>query len=121
MTKIFLCGYTPVPPHPRLNKVSLGAEKTVPWEYHKDAWRVVKKLKKEGVRIIAAELTKNSIDYRTWRPRLPVALILGNEVDGVPPSLLKRADVTIHIPMMGQKESLNVSVAAGILSAYIRE
>lgn len=118
--KIFLCGYTPVPPHPRVDKVSLGAEKTVPFEYHKDAWRVVEKLKKEGVQIIAAELTKKSVDYRMWKPKKSVALILGNEVEGVPQNLLKRADKTVHIPMMGQKESLNVSVAAGILCAYVR-
>ena len=80
----------------------------------------MEKLKKEGVQIVAAELTKKSVDYRTWKPKSPVALIFGNEVEGVPPALLKRADITVHIPMMGHKESLNVSVAAGILCAYAR-
>jgi len=119
--KIYLCGWTPDPTHPRVAKTSLGAEKTVPWERHKQAWRLVKKLKKDSVRIVAAEQTKNSIDYRKWKPKYSLAIIFGHEVKGVPPSLLKRANYIVHIPMVGQKESLNVSVAAGIFCAHIRK
>ncbi|OGL88703.1 hypothetical protein A3H75_00480 [Candidatus Uhrbacteria bacterium RIFCSPLOWO2_02_FULL_51_9] len=121
VNKIFLCGYTPTPDkNPKIKKVSLGAEKNVPWEHHAHAWRVVEQLKRDGVRIIAAEQTKNAIDYRAWKPTLPLALILGNEVGGIARALLKRADDVIEIPMHGKKESLNVSVAMGILAAHIR-
>ena len=121
VTKIFLCGYTPTPDrNPKIHKVALGAEQNVPWEHCKDAWRVVEKLKKEGAHIVAAEQTKKSLSYKKWKPRFPVAFIFGNEVEGVPQTLLKRADNILHIPMLGKKESLNVSVAVGILCAQMR-
>jgi len=119
--KIFLCGYTPTPDkNPKIHKVSLGAEHNVPWEHHAHAWRIIEQLKHAGVLIIAAEQTKNATDYRAWKPALPLALIVGNEVGGISPALLKRADHVIEIPMHGKKESLNVSVAAGILAAHVR-
>ena len=59
--KIFLCGITPAPPHPNIEKVSLGAEKFVPWEKAKDSWRVIEKLKKENFEIVALEQAKNAI------------------------------------------------------------
>lgn len=119
--KIFLTGYTPAPPHSRISKVALGAEKTVPWEKHKQTGRLINNLKRNGIKIVAAEATKNSQDYRKWKPKEPLALVLGNEVEGLPRSILTKADQIIYIPMRGQKESLNVSVAAGILAAYARQ
>ncbi|MFC1632588.1 TrmH family RNA methyltransferase [Patescibacteria group bacterium] len=119
--KIFLTGYTPTPPHSRISKVALGAEEMIPWEQHKQTGRLITKLRKEGVKIIAAEVTVDSQDYRKWKPKEPLALVLGNEVTGLTKSILEKADHTIHIPMLGQKESLNVSVTAGILAAYIRQ
>ena len=114
VTKIYLGGITPCPPHPEIHKVSLGATETVPWEHVRQAWRLVENLKERGVQIIALEQTKKSIDYTKFKPRFPVALIVGNEVNGVSKNLLKRADKVIHIPMHGKKESLNVSVAFGV-------
>lgn len=118
VSKIFLCGITPTPPHPNIEKVSLGAEKFVAWEKRKETWRVIDELKREGFGIIALEQDKKAIllsqtDNRC-RFAKKVALIVGNEVEGLPQSILKLADKIIYIPMLGKKESLNVSVAFGI-------
>ena len=125
VAKIFLCGITPAPPHPNIEKVSLGAEKFMEWEKRKETWRVIDKLKKDNFEIIALEQAKKSISLdRTdngCRFGEKVALILGNEVEGLPESILKRADKIVHIPMCGRKESLNVSVAFGIAVYKLRE
>lgn len=112
--KIYLTGYTPCPPHPRLDKVSLGAEKAVKWEYCKQTGRLLKKLKKQGYHIAALEQTKNSVNIFKWKPVFPLALIVGNEKTGVERNLLKYCDVIVEIPMSGIKQSLNVSVAGGV-------
>lgn len=113
--KIFLCGYTGFPPRKEISKVALGAEKIIPYERKQDTWRLIKKLKEDGVMIIALETVLGiSIDFRKFKPKFPLAIILGNEVRGIPESLLKRSDKIIHLPMYGEKKSLNVSVAFGI-------
>lgn len=112
--KIYLTGYTPRPPHPRLDKVSLGAEKSVPWEGVAQAGRLVKKLKFEGYKIVALEQTKNSVNIYKWTPVFPLALIVGNEKTGVSKSLLNLCDTAVELPMLGKKKSLNVSVAVGV-------
>ena len=117
VTKIYLCGITGKPGQKGIDKVALGAERAVPWEHYWHAWRLVEKLKKEGIFIVALEQTMKSTDIEKFKPKFPLALIVGNEVSGVSPSLLKRADAVIHIPMWGLKESLNVVVAFGI-AAY---
>ena len=118
--KIYLCGYTGTPDNPRLEKTALGAEKTVEWEHHKQAWRVVDKLKKEGVQIVALEIVDGkSIDIKKFKPKFHLAIIVGHEVDGVSDNLLKRADKIVHIPMKGIKTSLNVSVSHGIAGYVI--
>lgn len=95
-------------------KVSLGAEDMVPWEYFKGSTRLVKELKEEGFKAIIVEQAKTSIDYRKVKLAEKSLVVLGNEVGGVSESLLKSADVIAEIPLKGKKESLNVSVAAGI-------
>ena len=110
VSKIYLTGYTPEP----APKTALGAEKYVSWEKVANIQRLTNKLKKSKVQIVALEQSKNAVDYRKFKPRYPAALILGNEVRGLSPSLLKKCDKIIQIPMRGRKESLNVSVAAGI-------
>lgn len=112
--KLYITGYTPCPPHTQIDKVSLGAEKWVPWEYYKQVGTLLKKLKKMGYNIVALEQTKSSQNIFDWQPKFPIALVLGNEKTGVPKSLLKYCDETVEIPMLGKKNSLNVSVAAGI-------
>jgi tRNA G18 (ribose-2'-O)-methylase SpoU len=115
--KLFLCGETGVPPRSEIAKTALGAEESVPWEYWMDAKECILNLKKGGVRIVALELTPKSIDYREFEADGPICLVVGNEVGGIPPDLLGLCDDSIQIPMRGEKESLNVSVAFGV-AAY---
>ena len=112
--KIYLCGITPTPPHSRISKVALGAEEYVEWEKCKQTGRLISKLKDKGYQIVALEQSKKSIDYSKFKPRFPIAIILGYEVKGLPSKLLKKCNKIIEIPMKGIKESLNVSVACGI-------
>ncbi|MDO8529878.1 MAG: RNA methyltransferase [bacterium] len=119
--KIYLCGISGRPPHEKISKTALGAEKTIPFEHHKQLFRLLEKLKKEKVRIVALEQSKKSVDYRKFKPRFPLALIIGNEVKGISQSTQKKADSIIHLPMLGKKESLNVSVAFGVAGYKIRE
>lgn len=117
--KIFLCGICGVPPNDKITKTALGAEESVDFEYCYNAWRVIERLKKENVQIVSLEKTKKSINYLKFKPKFPLALILGNEVKGVSFSSLKRSDKIIHLPMKGKKESLNVSVAFGAVGYYL--
>lgn len=112
--KIYLCGMTPVPPHDKISKTALGAENWVPWEYRRNTWQTITELKKRGFKIYALEQTKNSRNIFKFKPQFPLALVVGNEVKGISPKILKYCDKKISIPMYGKKESLNVSVAAGI-------
>lgn len=121
VAKIFLCGISGTPPHHKITKTALGAETTVPFEYCRHVWRLVEKLQREHVRIVALEQTRQSIPLSNYVPGFPVALVVGNEVKGVSKSVLKRADIVIAIPMKGRKESLNVAVAFGIAGYYITQ
>jgi len=116
--KIFLVGYTPHPPKPQIDKVALGAEKWVEWEGYDDLKKLIKKLKKENFKIIGLEKTKKSVEIEKLKKEIKeigdLVLIVGNEVDGIKPGILKLCDHVVHIPMYGKKESLNVSIAGGI-------
>jgi tRNA G18 (ribose-2'-O)-methylase SpoU len=112
--KLYITGYSPCPPHTQIDKVSLGAEKWMPWEYRKQAGSLLKELKKMGYNIVALEKTKTSQNIFDWQPKFPLALVLGNEKTGVSKALLKYCDESVEIPMLGKKNSLNVSVAAGV-------
>ena len=121
VTKIYLTGYTPQPldrflrPDPKIAKTALGAEKTIPWEHHKDVAVLCGKLNKEAFTIVGVEQDKRAVDYKSYVPTGDTALLMGNEVLGISPALRKRCDVLVEIPMRGKKESLNVSVAFGIV------
>ncbi len=118
--KIYLIGTTPAPtdrfgrPRPDLSKVALGAERSLKWEHLPSAEALIQKLKKEGVQIIALEQSPDAIDYKEVKLKYPSAIILGEEVHGIPKEILDQCDIICQIPMKGKKESLNVSVAAGI-------
>jgi len=122
-SKIFLTGYTGTPGNEfhrkRMGKVSLGAESWVPWEYHRSPMKLIKRLKSEGVKIVALENAKDSINIKKFKPKFPLALVLGEEVRGVSRPMLKMCDRIIEIPMLGKKESLNVSVAFGVAAYHI--
>jgi tRNA G18 (ribose-2'-O)-methylase SpoU len=121
--RIILSGYTPTPidrfgrERSDFTKVSLGAEKSVPWTYVKTLSPTLTKLGREGKVIAAIEQDTTSHSLFDWKPEVSASqlvLILGNEVRGMSKPLLKKCDVILEIPMRGKKESLNVSVTAGI-------
>ena len=118
--KIYLCGVTPTPTdrfgraRKDLAKVALGAEKDISWEYAKDTKEIIRKLKKSGFQIIAVEQEKKSQDFKKIKPKYPVAIVMGNEVEGIDKKTLALCDEIAEIPMIGNKESLNVSVSFGI-------
>lgn len=117
VTEIFLVGYTPAPPKPQIDKVSLGAEKWMKWKQYKNLKVLIKNLKKKNVFVIGLEKNDVSVDIGSLPLEVKeksIALIVGNEVDGIESEILQLCDVVAHIPMYGKKESLNVSVAAGI-------
>ncbi|MFA7421982.1 MAG: TrmH family RNA methyltransferase [Melioribacteraceae bacterium] len=121
VSKIIISGYTPAPidrfgrERGDLKKTALGAEKTIPWEQVKNINTKIKNLKKEGFDIIALEQNPKSLDYKKYKPKEKTAVIVGSEVLGVSEKNLSLCDYILEIPMNGEKESLNVSVATGIL------
>jgi len=114
--KLFLVGFTPHPPRKEIDKTALGATTTVPWEYHKDPMAVVDRLKKEKIKICALELTTESRPYfELEKENFPLCIVVGNEIAGVSKEIIREADMAIEIPMFGNKQSLNVAVAYGIV------
>jgi 23S rRNA (guanosine2251-2'-O)-methyltransferase len=126
--KVYLCGITPSPldrfkeVRADFAKVALGAEKYLPWEMANTTSGVIKKLKKDGYEIFSIEQSKRSSPYHAMRldNDARVAIVVGNEVKGLPPTILKSSDRILEIPMMGKKESLNVGVAFGIVVFGLR-
>ena len=119
--KIYLVGYTPTPldrfgrVRKDIAKSALGAEKFVSWEYKKTISPLLTKLRKENFYIIAIEQDEKSVDYKKVSANVKNVFIVGPEVTGIPKSVLKKCDVVAEIPMRGKKESLNVSVALGVV------
>lgn len=127
VAKIYLTGYTPTPvdrfkrPRKDVAKTALGAEKTVLWESVASIAELIESLKKEGVRVVALEQDPRAQHYRRYQTHEKVALIVGNEVEGVPEDVRALCDDIIEIPMNGSKESLNVAVAAGVALFALRD
>jgi 23S rRNA (guanosine2251-2'-O)-methyltransferase len=121
VSKVFLCGISGKPPNHKISKTALGAEKTIPFEYCRQVSRLIDKLKKEKIKIVALEQDKKAISYDKFKPQFPLALIVGNEVKGISKKILKKSDKIIFLPMSGQKESLNVSVAFGVAGYEINK
>lgn len=113
--KLYLCGYTPHPPKKEVLKTALGSQDSVSWEYVKDPKEVILKLKSQGIKICALELTDESFPYyKVNKNDFPLCLLIGNEITGVSQDLLDLCDFSIEIPQYGIKQSLNVAVAYGI-------
>ena len=114
---IYLCGYTPKPPHRDIQKTALGATETVYWEAFDATTDAIQKLKNEGYRLLAVEQTKKSMMLHqiNFSSNEKLAIIFGNEVDGVSDFAIQYCDTCIEIPQFGMKHSLNISVAAGIV------
>lgn len=119
LSKLFLSGYTAQPPRKEIDKTALGATDSVPWEYKKDPISTIHSIKEQGIKIVALEHTSHSVAYTDYAYEFPMCLVLGNEVDGVSQDVLSLADAAVEIPMQGIKQSLNVSVAYGIVIYHI--
>ena len=121
VSKLYLTGYTPAPVDrfgrvdEKMAKVALGATETVPYEKHEDIHSVIEALKQEGIAIVAVEQTDSAIAYTEFTQTSDTAYIFGNEVAGLEQEVLDAAEMHVSIPMHGIKESLNVSVCAGII------
>ena len=112
---IYVTGFTPTPEHRKVAKTALGAEDTVPWSYEEDPAALLGRLHAEGTTLAALEQTDRPTRIVSVRPSdFPLALVLGNEVDGVQQHVIDRCDLALEIPQYGAKHSLNVSVAFGI-------
>jgi len=115
--KVYLCGYTPTPPHREISKSALGAEEAVEWAHAPDITTLIQQLKAEGYRIASIEQTDQSISLQDFvlGEGKKWAVVLGNEVEGVNPNVVALSDVAVEITQFGTKHSLNIAVATGIV------
>jgi len=118
--RLVLCGITPRPDQGArqrraIAKTALGAELTVPWEYHAETARALELFSETGYHVVAAETSSDAVDLYEWTPAWPVCVVFGHEKDGVTDTLADRIDTHVRIPMLGQKRSLNVATAGGVL------
>jgi len=124
VTTVFLGGYTPAPTdrfgrvQKEIKKTSLGASETMDWEQVADCRTVVQRLQEAGVQVVAVEQAVGAKSLRDFAPTATtpgVAYVMGNEVAGVSAEVLNQVDDMVYIPMLGEKESLNVATTAGIV------
>jgi len=125
VSQLYLCGYTPLPidrfgrASTGIAKAALGAEELVAWTHYKTLKAAADELKRQHVTLVAVEQALDALDYRAYHLVGPTCFVFGNEVRGLSRAALSYADVVIHIPMQGPKESLNVSVATGIILFHV--
>tara|TARA_Y100000814_G_scaffold95552_1_gene65999 strand:+ start:46 stop:588 length:543 start_codon:yes stop_codon:yes gene_type:complete len=113
--KIYLTGITAYPPREDLHKTALGSEDSVEWEYSRDPISLAKEIKGKGISLVLIEQTKHSQNIFDTKINFPICFVVGNEVEGVSEELSELCDIHLEIPMNGLKQSLNVSVATGII------
>ena len=113
---IILCGITATPPNKEIRKAALGSTDSVNWKYVKNTTEAVQQLSKEGYHVVAIEQARKSTLLNKFKlPKKPIAIILGNEVNGVSQEVIDICDEVIEIQQFGTKHSLNVSVTTGIV------
>jgi tRNA G18 (ribose-2'-O)-methylase SpoU len=120
---IYLCGITPTPENPEVNKSAVGADEFIKWSKDKNAVNLIEQLKERDCEIWALETSQNSIPiYSAVSGRKntqPLVLVLGNEVTGIDPGILEIADCQVYLPMRGEKRSFNVAVAFAVAAQII--
>ncbi|MDN4753667.1 RNA methyltransferase [Porphyromonadaceae bacterium W3.11] len=125
LEKIMLCGISGQPPHAEIHKSALGAEEVVPWSYYQNCDEAILQLKANGYQVWALEQAEGSVMLPKLSALLnthqPLAIVLGNEVEGVQQSVMDLCDGTVEIKQYGTKHSMNVSVAAGIVLWVVSE
>ena len=114
---IYLCGYTPTPPHRDIHKTALGAEESIIWKHFRHINEGLKAARDAGFRLIAIEQTIGSVplNQSSFQTNDKLAFIFGNEVEGVSDAALAEVDACIEIPQFGAKHSLNISVSVGVV------
>jgi len=115
LQKVYLGGITAHPPKKAITKTALGAEESVAWQHEWDVMKIAEELQCNGYELAAIETSREAVDLYEWRPRFPVCVAFGNEVDGLNRDILEMADTHVRIPMLGQKSSLNVATAGGVV------
>ncbi len=132
--EVYLTGYTPYPQQTNddrlpylaekidraIHKTALDAEKTVSWHHSSDVDTVLKQLEQAGYKLVVLEQSKTAQNLHEFNHAGPVALLIGNEVEGVDAQLLKRIPTHLFIPMFGKKESFNVVQAAAMALYQLR-
>ncbi len=118
--RLVLCGITPRPDQGgrqarAIGKTALGAEVSVPWEYEPDVSTAIARIKADGYHVAAVETSPHAIDLYEWQPLWPTCLVFGHETDGVSAAATVLVDAHVRVPMMGQKGSLNVATAGGVV------
>jgi len=121
--KIFICGDTEYPPSSRIHKAAVGTEEWVPWKKADSTVSIVKKLKSDGVQVIAVEQSPLSTPYSVLSTKIkfPCAIVVGNETDGIGKGVLDLADVIVELPMFGVNKSLNVWGSAAVVAYQVLE
>ena len=117
---LYLCGMTATPPRPDMEKTALGATLSVPWDYWADSAAAARRVKEQGLPLIALEQTEKARNWDEYDFPFPHCFVVGHEVRGVGPEILDLADEVVEIPMAGTKQSLNVAVSFGVLAYAIR-
>jgi len=119
---VLLCGITATPPNREITKTAIGATDSVDWQYFKETKEAILQVKNEGYEVVAIEQTDASIELMDFKPKAEkLAIILGNEVNGVDRAILDLLDGAIEINQYGTKHSLNVSVCGGIVLHHLSE
>ncbi|MBI4971848.1 MAG: TrmH family RNA methyltransferase [Candidatus Omnitrophica bacterium] len=114
LERILLAGITGTPPQLGIRKTALGADECVPWEYHVDSVKLAKRLSNLGYQLVVLEHVDSAKIHWEINYQFPLCLIVGNEVSGVRSEIVELADYAIEVPMKGEKNSLNVAMAAGV-------
>jgi tRNA G18 (ribose-2'-O)-methylase SpoU len=113
---IYICGYSPFPPHKEIRKTALGAEESVTWKHFKTAREAIQELRSLGYMIYSVEQAEQSMKLHQFRSASErLAVVFGNEVTGVEQSTIELCDGIIEIPQLGMKHSLNIATAAGVV------
>ncbi len=117
---LFLTGMTATPPRKDIEKTALGATLTVPWDYWQDSIEAARRIRDQGIALVALEQTDRSVDWQEFQFPFPHCFVVGHEVSGVRSDILDLVDHAVEIPMAGTKQSLNVAVSFGILAYEVR-
>jgi tRNA (guanosine-2'-O-)-methyltransferase len=121
ISQLVLTGITPRPPNPTIRKVGRSKDRNVNWSYEKDPEEALTRLRAEGCRIVAIELTAEAIPYNDYDYPEKTCLVVGHEDHGVTKAVLAQCETAVFVPMYGKGRSLNVSTALAIVAYHIRQ